>query len=75
MSIVEVFPGTCVPMQYVAAVYERPEPGQWAPDSRTTPGDLIGTFQFAANVASGTNQSKILIATTEAATFFNVPAT
>jgi cysteine-rich repeat protein len=36
-------------------------------------GTLIGTFTFAANVAgSGATQSTILVATTEAATFFGV---
>ncbi len=37
-------------------------------------GTLIQTFSFAGSVAVGTNQSKILIATPAAATFFNLTA-
>ncbi len=37
-------------------------------------GTLIQTFSFAGPVTVGTNQSKILIATPAAVTFFNLPA-
>jgi len=35
-------------------------------------GTVVGTFSFPANVANGANQAKILIATTEASSFFSV---
>src|SRR5205085_6397278 len=35
-------------------------------------GTLVGTFTFTGNVAGGTTQSTILVATAEAATFFGL---
>ena len=37
-------------------------------------GTPVGTYTFGANVANGAAQDKILIATTEAQTFFGITA-
>jgi cysteine-rich repeat protein len=79
MKVVEVFPGTAaspnaqyivlqmytggqnVLMNHVATVFD-------------AAGAPIATLTFTSNVANGLNQDKVLIATTQAATFFNLTA-
>jgi cysteine-rich repeat protein len=79
MKVVEVFPGTAASpsAQYVViqmfATGENFVGGHAITvfDSADT---LVGTFTFAGNVANGSNQSKILIATSQAQAFFGVTA-
>jgi cysteine-rich repeat protein len=79
MKVVEVFPGTAASpsAQYVVIqMYASGENlvGGHAITVFDSAGTLVGTFTFAGNVANGTNQSKILIATSQAQTFFGVTA-
>jgi len=79
MKVVEVFPGTAASpsAQYVVIqMYASGENlvGGHAITVFDSAGTLVGTFTFAGNVANGANQSKILIATSQAQTFFGVTA-
>ena len=79
MKVVEVFPGTAAApnAQYVVIqMYSGSQnfvSGHFIRvfNAANTP---IATFTFGQNVANGQNQDKILIATPEAAAFFNVTA-
>jgi len=81
MKVVEVFPGTAAApnAQYVVIQMYSGGQNQVGGHQITvfdSAGTAVGggTFTFAAAVGSGANQAKILIATTEAQTFFNVTA-
>lgn len=79
MNIVEVFPGTAAAPNAQYIVLQ-----MWSQDQNFVDdhvitvydrtGAPVATFQFTDNVANGQNQRKILVATAEAADFFDVPA-
>ena len=79
MKVVEVFPGTAASpsAQYVVIqMYASGENlvGGHAITVFNSAGTQVGSFTFAGNVANGSNQSKILIATSQAQAFFGVTA-
>lgn len=79
MKVVEVFPGAAASpdAQYVVLqMYENRQNFVSGHDLTVfdAAGASIGTVSFGNNVASGVSQAKILIATTQAAAFFNVAA-
>lgn len=79
MKVVEVFPGSVAAPNAQYVVLQMHAAGQNLVQGHfirvyDATGAPIGTFTFNAAVPVGTNQSKILIATTEAATFFAVGA-
>lgn len=77
MKIVEVFPGTQASPSAQYVVLQMYAPGQsfvagHAIQVFNAAGASIATFTFPASVANGASQSRILIGTTAAATFFGV---
>jgi cysteine-rich repeat protein len=77
MKIVEVFPGTPAAPQAQYIVLQMYSGGQNFVSGHTIKvfnagGTEIGSVTFSASVGSGANQAKILIATTQAQSFFNV---
>ena len=79
MKVVEVFGGTQAAPNAQYVVIQMYSNGQNQVGGHGisvfgNTGTLIQTFSFAGPVPVGTNQSKILIATPAAVTFFNLPA-
>jgi uncharacterized protein (TIGR03382 family) len=79
MQITEVFPGTNAQPNAQYIELQMYSAGQNVVSGHTVTvfdaaGTQVMTYTFAANVASGTNQSTILIATTQAQTLFGVTA-
>ncbi len=77
MKVVEVFGGTQAAPNAQYVVIQMYSGGQNQVNTHgitvfDATGNLIQTFSFTGPVAVGTNQSKILIATPAAATFFNL---
>jgi len=77
IKIVEVFPGTAGSPNAQYVVLQAYAINQNLVSGHTvrvfnSAGTLLNTFTFAANLGNTANQAKILIATTEAATLFNV---
>ena len=81
MKVVEVFPGTAAAPNAQYVVLQ-----MWTAGQNSVGGHMVtvynstgvllgtGTFTFAGGVGNGSNQDKILIATAQAATFFNLSA-
>ncbi len=79
IQVVEVFPGTEVQPSAQYVVLQMYAAGQTVVGSHPVrvygpTGTVLGTFTFSGSLANGANQAKILIATTQAATFFGVTA-
>ena len=79
IKVVEVFPGTEVQPSAQYVVLQMYASGQTVVGTHPVrvygaTGTVLGTFTFGGSVANGANQAKILISTTEAATFFGVTA-
>lgn len=79
MKVVEVFPGTAAAPGAQYVVLQMYAVGQTVVSGHSiiisdASGTPVVNFPFTGNVANGANQAKILIATTEAATFFGVSA-
>ncbi len=81
MKVVEVFPGTPASPNAQFVVLQMYSGGQNALGGHKvtvfdSAGNLLanGTFTFSGTVGTGADQSKILVATAQAATFFNVTA-
>ena len=79
MKIVEVFPGTAASPNAHYIVLQMYTGGQNVLANHVATvfdaaGTSIGTLTFTSNVANGLNQDKVLIATTQAASFFSVTA-
>jgi cysteine-rich repeat protein len=79
MKVVEVFPGTAASPDAQYIVLQMHTGGQNVLNNHVATvfnaaGTSIGTLTFTGNVANGLNQDKVLIATTQAATFFNLTA-
>ena len=79
MKVVEVFPGTVAAPNAQYVVLQMYSAGQTFVSGHSVAifdanGASITSFSFSGNVGSGANQSKILIATAEAAAFFGVSA-
>jgi cysteine-rich repeat protein len=77
LKVTEVFPGTVGSPSAQYIVLQMYGAGQNLVNGQTvrvfnSAGAVIGTYTFTANVAIGTNQSRILIATTEATTLFGI---
>lgn len=79
MKVVELFPGTAASPNAQYVVLQMYANGQNVVGGHdvtvfNAAGAVIGTVTLGSNVANGASQAKILIATTQAATFFNVAA-
>ncbi len=79
MKVVEVFPGTAASPNAQYIVLQMYAGGQNVLANHVATvfdagGTSIGTLTFTSNVTNGLNQDKVLIATTQAATFFNLTA-
>ncbi|MDZ4811086.1 MAG: DUF4215 domain-containing protein [Pseudomonadota bacterium] len=79
MKIVEVFPGTAASPDAQYIVLQMYVGGQTVLNNHVATvfnaaGTSIGTLTFTGNVANGVNQDKVLIATTQAQTFFGLSA-
>ena len=79
MKVVEIFPGTAASpsAQYVVIqMYASGENlvGGHALTVYNAGGSVVGTFTFPGNVPNGANQAKILIATSQAESFFGLSA-
>ena len=79
MKVVEVFPGTAAAPNAQYVVLQMYFAGQTQVTGHSViisdaSGALIATFPFTGNLANGTTQAKILIATPEAVSFFGVSA-
>lgn len=79
MKVVEVYPGSVAAPNAQYVVIQMYSAGQNAVGGREilvfdASNMLVQKFTFAGPVANGSNQSKILIATSEAQTFFSVNA-
>ncbi len=79
MKVVEVFPGTAAAPDAQYVVIQMYAAGQNLVDGHpltvyNAAGTLVATFTFAGDVSNGASQSKILIATSQAQTFFGVTA-
>lgn len=77
VKIVELFPGTAAAPDAQYVVLQMYAPGQnlvqgHALTFYNADGVAVGSASFAANLANGSNQAKILIATAEATAFFGV---
>jgi cysteine-rich repeat protein len=77
VKIVELFPGTAAAPDAQYVVLQMYASGQNLVQGHAltffnADGEVVGSASFAGNVANGSNQAKVLIATTEAATFFGV---
>ncbi|KGQ20785.1 hypothetical protein LF41_1325 [Lysobacter dokdonensis DS-58] len=79
MKIVEIFPGTAASPQAQYIVLQMYAPGQNLVGGHdlvfyNAANQMTASFVFPNNVPNGANQSRILIATPQAAAFFNVAA-
>ena len=79
MKVVEVFPGAPATPNAQYVVLQMYSGGQTLVSGHVVTvfnaaGTPVGTYTFGANVANGAAQDKILIATTEAQTFFGITA-
>src|SRR4051812_41330842 len=79
MKIVEVFPGTASQPNAQYVVLQMYSSGQTQADGKAitffdASDNLVGTFAFSANLTNGANQTKILVATSEAQALFGVTA-
>jgi len=79
MKVVEIFPGTAASPSAQYVVIQMYASGQNLVGGHALTvfngaGALVGTFTFAGNVPNGANQAKILIATSQAQTFFGINA-
>ena len=79
MKVVEIFPGTvAAPNAHYVVIQMYASGQQFVGGNAITifngAGTLIATHTFQGDVANGANQSKILIATPEAQTFFGLAA-
>lgn len=79
MKIVEVFAGTAASPNAQYVVLQMYSSGQNSVGGTNiivynAAGTVVGTFPFTGDVAAGGSQAKILIATTQAQTFFGVTA-
>ena len=79
MKVVEVFPGAPAAPNAQYVVLQMYSGGQTLVSGHVVTvynaaGMPAGTYTFGANVANGAAQDKILIATTEAQTFFGITA-
>jgi cysteine-rich repeat protein len=79
MKVVQVFPGAAAQPMAAYVVIEMYAAGQSLVSGHTidvydAAGNLIQQYTFPANVVNSANQTKILIATAEAQTFFGVNA-
>lgn len=79
MKVVEIFPGTAAAPQAQYVVIQMYASGQefvggHALTVFNASGASVGTFSFPRQVANGANQAKILIATSQAESFFGVTA-
>ena len=77
VKVKEVYPGSDAAPNAQYIVLQMPAAGENLVSGKQvrvfdTAGTLVSTFTFAANMPIGTDQSTILVATTEAQTFFNV---
>ena len=77
MKVVEIFPGTAASPNAQYVVIQMYASGQNLVDGHdltvyNAAGAVVGTFGFAHNVSNGANQSRILIATSQAQSFFNI---
>jgi cysteine-rich repeat protein len=77
MKIAEVFPGTQASPNAQYVVLQMYAAGQTVVNGHSVQvfdaaGSSIATFTFPSNVTNGANQSKILVGTTAAASFFGV---
>lgn len=77
ISIVEVFPGTPAAPSAQHVILQMYAGGQTVVGGAhlvvyDANNDELGRFTFTANVANGANQAKILVATAQAAAFWNV---
>ena len=79
MKVVEIFPGTAASPSAQYVVIQMYASGQnlvggHALTVFNAAGNVVGTFTFAGNVANGANQARILIATSQAESFFGINA-
>ncbi len=79
MKVVEVFPGTAASPSAQYVVIQMYASGQQLVGGHAitvfnAAGTQTGSFTFPGNLPNGANQAKILIATTQAESFFNVTA-
>jgi cysteine-rich repeat protein len=79
MKVVEIFPGTAASPSAQYVVIQMYASGQNLVGGHALTvfngaGAVVGTFTFTGNVANGANQAKILIATSQAETFFGINA-
>src|SRR6476620_4463734 len=79
MKVVEVFPGTAASPSAQYVVIQMYASGQNLVGGHALTvfngaGAVVGTFTFTGNVANGANQAKILIATSQAESFFGINA-
>jgi cysteine-rich repeat protein len=79
MKVVEVFPGTAVAPNAQYVVIQMYSSGQQFVGGHdvtvfNAAGTAVATFTFPGDLPNGNNQAKILIATPEAQTFFNLTA-
>ena len=79
MKVVEVFPGTAASPSAQYVVIQMYAAGQNFVSGHAITvfngaGTLTGTFTFPGNLPNGANQAKILIATSQAETFFGLTA-
>ena len=79
MKVVEVFPGTAVAPNAQYVVIQMYAAGQQFVGGHAITvfngaGTLTGTFTFPGNLPNGANQAKILIATSQAESFFGLTA-
>ena len=79
MKVVEIFPGTAASPSAQYVVIQMYASGQnlvggHALTVYNAAGSVVGTFTFPGNVPNGANQAKILIATSQAESFFGLSA-
>jgi len=79
MKVVEIFPGTAASPSAQYVVIQMYASGQnlvggHALTVYNAAGSVVGTFTFAGSVPNGANQAKILIATSQAESFFGLSA-
>jgi len=79
MKVVEIFPGTAASPSAQYVVIQMYASGQNLVGGHALTvfngaGAVVGTFTFTGNVANGANQAKILIATSQAESFFGINA-
>ena len=79
MKVVEIFPGTAASPSAQYVVIQMYASGQNLVGGHALTvfngaGAVVGTFTFTGNVANGANQAKLLIATSQAESFFGINA-